>query len=273
MQVLFDFSLIGSLTKKATGGVVQPFYYAKLLSDNGIETRVATPEFPKYVEDEFEAYHIPKVEKAELTIVPEVFFHHYNNSGKYVVPFIWESWLVQPTKIQLHHPCLSPTPFVHGVNLATGFDSNYVPIFIWTHHYQNLPDKTIDKATIIINPRKKPISTGLPLVLSGKRPQVLDKVRKTKVFIYPATHEGFGLPILEAMASEAVVFVVNNKGNTGFIRDGVNGYLFDSREELEYKLENYDPYVGVIGRQYVMDYFSDRAVANEVVRVFQKLLD
>jgi glycosyltransferase involved in cell wall biosynthesis len=79
------------------------------------------------------------------------------------------------------------------------------------------------------------------------RTELKQLLQKSQVFIHltglqvdpeinPEKCEHFGIAPLEAMSCGLVPFVVNNGGPSEYIRDGINGFLFDSIDELYIKL-------------------------------------
>ena len=82
------------------------------------------------------------------------------------------------------------------------------------------------------------------------RTELKQLLQKSQVFIHltglqvdpeinPEKCEHFGIAPLEAMSCGLVPFVVNNGGPSEYVHDGINGFLFDSIDELYMKLLTY----------------------------------
>ena len=70
--------------------------------------------------------------------------------------------------------------------------------------------------------------------------QVLEKMRKSDIFILPSINETFGMVYLEAMASGCITVCSKNDGIDGIIIDNVNGFLCENIEETLDKIINYE---------------------------------
>lgn len=74
-------------------------------------------------------------------------------------------------------------------------------------------------------------STDMPYVKYYKRPsrkQLRDEVyNQAAVYLLPSEYEGWGLTAMEAMASGDIVVSNDNGGVNDFIKNGVNGYIYD----------------------------------------------
>lgn len=55
-------------------------------------------------------------------------------------------------------------------------------------------------------------------------------LKHSDLYIHAATHEPFGLVLIEAMASSLPVITTDGKGNRDLIIDGENGFLIESRD-------------------------------------------
>lgn len=65
--------------------------------------------------------------------------------------------------------------------------------------------------------------------LSGNVPNVNDYLSKAHIYVHAAYKEGFGLVLVEAMASGLPIVTTDGGGNRDLIREGYNGYLIQER--------------------------------------------
>lgn len=61
--------------------------------------------------------------------------------------------------------------------------------------------------------------------------QVNELLNQATVFVLTSRHEGFGLPLLEAMAAGTAVVCTDGHGNRDFCRDGVNCLMPEARSD------------------------------------------
>ncbi len=63
------------------------------------------------------------------------------------------------------------------------------------------------------------------LILTGRRSDVPDLLKAADIAVPSSIREGFGLNVIEAMASNLPTVASNNRGHHTIIKDGKNGYL------------------------------------------------
>jgi glycosyltransferase involved in cell wall biosynthesis len=104
-----------------------------------------------------------------------------------------------------------------------------------------------------------------------------DLYARSMVFTMPSLYEGFGIVMIEAMASSVPVVAFDTGGAPEVIDDGVNGYLADVEtlsDRLVRVLE--DPAnaaaMGRRGRDLVEAKYSWRAVAERTVKVYEEVM-
>ncbi len=68
--------------------------------------------------------------------------------------------------------------------------------------------------------------------LSGKVPDFEAELANANIYISNSRHEGFGMPIVEAEAHSMPVLARRGTAMDELVKDGYNGYLFDSVDEL-----------------------------------------
>ena len=74
--------------------------------------------------------------------------------------------------------------------------------------------------------------------LTGRLPRekVLDMMDESDIFIMISNHEAFGLVYLEAMSRGLITIASKRNGFDGIIRDGYNGFLCESGDQMELSL-------------------------------------
>ena len=79
----------------------------------------------------------------------------------------------------------------------------------------------------------KKLSCEKRVIFKGmvKRDEILNLMEKYPVFILPSLNETFGMVYIEALAKGSVVICTKNSGISGFIKDGVNGFLTECGEK------------------------------------------
>lgn len=86
---------------------------------------------------------------------------------------------------------------------------------------------------------KKVNDYGVNASFLGYQSNVLQLLKNYDVFIHlPNWEEGFGISIIEAMASGLVVFANTKGALPEIIKDSINGYLVDNFEDFDMKLTN-----------------------------------
>ena len=70
-------------------------------------------------------------------------------------------------------------------------------------------------------------------------PELANQMRQASVFVLPSLHEGFGLVLLEAMASGVPVIATQNSGAPDCVTEGEDGFVVQPRsvEEIAEKIE------------------------------------
>ncbi|MGC8588903.1 MAG: glycosyltransferase family 4 protein [Hydrogenobaculum sp.] len=69
-------------------------------------------------------------------------------------------------------------------------------------------------------------------ILSGKVPDFEAELANANIYISNSYHEGFNLPLIEAEAHSMPVLARRGTAMDELVKDGYNGYLFDSVDEL-----------------------------------------
>ncbi|MGC8572333.1 MAG: glycosyltransferase, partial [Candidatus Micrarchaeia archaeon] len=67
---------------------------------------------------------------------------------------------------------------------------------------------------------------------SGKVPDFEAELSNANIYISNSYHEGFNMPLIEAEAHSMPVLARRGTAMDELVKDGYNGYLFDSVDEL-----------------------------------------
>lgn len=117
------------------------------------------------------------------------------------------------------------------------------------------------------------------IIFKGKcsREETLKAISRSKYLIQPSIlYETFGLTIIEAMSFGVPVIGYDIGTRRDFIKDGINGFLFNEKNLKEvikksYEYENYDTLSKqaiITAKKYENDY-----VVNKQIEIYQKILD
>ena len=82
------------------------------------------------------------------------------------------------------------------------------------------------------------------MILSEKK-EYNDLVSKSNIYISPRKYEGIGMSFLEALTRGQCVIAPNYMTMNQYIKDGVNGYLYELTDEKELDLRKFES----IGRE------------------------
>jgi glycosyltransferase involved in cell wall biosynthesis len=70
--------------------------------------------------------------------------------------------------------------------------------------------------------------------LLGFRNDVKELYEASDIFVFPSFREGLSVAVMESMASGLPCVISRIRGNVDLIEDGVNGFLCDPRNALEF---------------------------------------
>jgi glycosyltransferase involved in cell wall biosynthesis len=97
------------------------------------------------------------------------------------------------------------------------------------------------------------------------------------VFVLPSAYEGFGIVLIEAMASGLPVVSVKTGGAVEVVKDDWNGYLVDyeTMSDAIIKLLNDKKLrkkMGRRGRKFVEENYSWRKIARDIIKVYESVM-
>ncbi|UYO05156.1 glycosyltransferase [Paenibacillus sp. PSB04] len=124
-------------------------------------------------------------------------------------------------------------------------------------------------------------ASELPNVkISGPVPydELMNIYRETACVVVPSIDDPMPVVLAEAMMMSKIVLCSDMTGTARYIEDGVNGFLFSSRnaselkEKLEYVIDNFDAMDDVrkAGRKTYEQYFSQEIFTENLVSVVEK---
>lgn len=117
------------------------------------------------------------------------------------------------------------------------------------------------------------------VVMLGGIPKLKDKIREIKkwdLFLYEINrNEGVSMSVLEALASGVPVICSNHFGNKEIIADGVNGYVFKSRDHAKAILTDLcnDPARLEKLRKTTREHFIEKLDAKVMASQYAKLIE
>jgi glycosyltransferase involved in cell wall biosynthesis len=125
---------------------------------------------------------------------------------------------------------------------------------------------------------KKELGLGEEVEFLGFVPDedLPDLYASATVFTMPSLYEGFGIVMIEAMASSVPVVAFATGGAPEVIEDGVNGYLADPETLADHLADVLEDPAGAAamgqrGRQLVEERYSWEAVARQTAAVYDEV--
>lgn len=102
--------------------------------------------------------------------------------------------------------------------------------------------------------------------------------KKADIFLFPSESEGFGIVLIEALASACLVIAANSTAIPETIKDHTNGLLFkkndvsDLSQVLDYALTNYNQCINLIknGVSFAKK-FDVKAIGDELIQTLQNI--
>ena len=259
-----------------SGGILYILQLAKLLNSAGIKAGVwfnlAHPQIPdKYLPYCIFAEQLPKEWWKSIKVVPECDYKRYYQQSV-TIP-LFQGFAMGTELNYAISPCMTTTPYMRGLIEARGKDVYQIPLFI---DKQDFEKRNIRNKSGIRQPTLTPAKTGFEVHKAEFIPKLsrelfLDMLAVTEHFVYPVNKEGFGLPVMEAMALGCIPYVGDLKGNSGFIREGVNGYWITNNQDFEDKYATHKK-LGQQARDYVFEYHTEEKCKDEIAYQFNRVL-
>lgn len=190
----------------------------------------------------------------------------------------------------------------HGIDLerfSPGFSSEKRILFVGRLHERKGVDRLLEAFSDVI---KVMPDTKLRIVGRGEKEKDLRRLAKEKnitqaveftgfieeedlprqykessLFVLPSRYEGFGIVLLEAMASGLPVLCFETGAAKEIVRDGWNGYIVNEKNLADriisvIKDRNLMERMGRNAREYVKKNFSWQKAARETIKVYEGLL-
>ncbi len=89
---------------------------------------------------------------------------------------------------------------------------------------------SINKYQNKLNYLVKSLSLENNIVFTGRRTDVMNILKNSKVLIIPSSREGLPIVALEAMYCSTPIIASNSGGNIEVVQDKVNGFLFQPND-------------------------------------------
>ena len=112
----------------------------------------------------------------------------------------------------------------------------------------------------------------------GRQENMLEIYNMSDIVCFPSYHEGLPKALLEAACCELPIVAYDVSGSREIVRDGVNGFLIELKNENDLFLAilklldspSQRKKMGSIGRQIVIQNFADNIVCNKTIDVWKE---
>lgn len=109
-------------------------------------------------------------------------------------------------------------------------------LFVLVEAMKNLKNQNVNLkifGTGKLEKKLKQAALGANIEFMGQktRKEILETLSKSHIFILPSIRETFGLSYLEALAKGCITICSKNSGISGYIKNGVNGYIIEPKKE------------------------------------------
>lgn len=118
---------------------------------------------------------------------------------------------------------------------------------------------------------------GEQVIFKGQCKDVDQFMIDSKCFVLPSLNEGLGRVVVEAMFNGCPVIVRNSGGPTEYIKDKINGFTFDTIDELTYLLNyvvtNDTNKICLTAQRFAIDNFSEEVYGEKVLNIYKRLVN
>ena len=115
------------------------------------------------------------------------------------------------------------------------------------------------------------------VVFKGQCNNVDKYMSEAKFFVLPSLNEGLGRVVIEAMFNGCPVIVRNTGGPTEYIKDKINGFIFNTTSELtgllNYVIKNNTESISLTAQKFVMENFSEEVYGKKVLNIYKELIN
>lgn len=104
----------------------------------------------------------------------------------------------------------------------------------------------------------------------------IEEAKQSDIFILPSVRESFGIVIIEAMSQGLLVISSNTAGAKSIITNGVNGFIFNSENEILQLIENYylNKFDSIKIRESAIEYankYNEKITTKSLINLYGKI--
>lgn len=118
---------------------------------------------------------------------------------------------------------------------------------------------------------------GNYVIFKGQCNSVDKYMSEALCFVLPSLNEGLGRVVIEAMFNGCPVIVRNNGGPTEYVKDKMNGFVFDTTNELtnllNYVINNSTDEICLRAQKFVVDNFSEEVYGEKILNIYKTLIN
>lgn len=118
---------------------------------------------------------------------------------------------------------------------------------------------------------------GEQVIFKGQCKDVDQYMIDSKCFVLPSLNEGLGRVVVESMFNGCPVIVRNSGGPTEYIKDKINGFTFDTIDELTHLLNhvatNDTNEICLAAQKFAIDNFSEEVYGEKVLNIYKRLVN
>lgn len=118
---------------------------------------------------------------------------------------------------------------------------------------------------------------GKYIIFKGQCNDVDQYMFDSKCFVLPSLNEGLGRVVIEAMFNGCPVIVRNSGGPTEYIKNKINGFIFNTIEELTYLLNwiliNDTNDISLAAQECVLENFSEEVYGERILNIYKSFIN